>query len=275
MISGGDELGPWMTAHAGFDKIDFTGSTQTGKRVLESAADGLKRVTLELGGNDAAIVLKDADPQKIAKALFESMFRHNGQACMSIKRLYVHDAIYSKLTKELVAYAGQSKTGDGFDPDTSFGPVQNRLQYERLQVTWKQILETGSSILFQGKVPQGTGGFYFPITLIDNPTDDAPFVSEEVFGPIRSILKYTDLEDAIRRANNTRYGLGASVWGEDLGTLHHVAQQLKAGTVWVNQHAVIQGDIPFGGHKWSGLGVQFGHQGLEGFCNTQVIAIKP
>jgi aldehyde dehydrogenase (NAD+) len=105
--------------------------------------------------------------------------------------------------------------------------------------------------------------------------DDAPFVSEEVFGPIRSILKYTDLEDAIRRANNTRYGLGASVWGKDPGTLHRVAQQLKAGTVWVNQHAVIQGDIPFGGHKWSGLGVQFGHQGLEGFCNTRVVAIKP
>lgn len=161
MISGRDELGPWMTAHPGFDKIDSTGSTQTGKRVLESAAAGVKRVTLELGGNDTGIVLKDADPEKIAKALFESMFRHNGQACMSIKRLYVHDAIYSKLTKALVAYAGQLKTGDGFDPNTSFGPVQNRLQYERLQATWKQILESGSSILFQGKVPQGSAGSIF------------------------------------------------------------------------------------------------------------------
>jgi acyl-CoA reductase-like NAD-dependent aldehyde dehydrogenase len=273
-ISGGDDLGPWMTAHPGFDKIDFTGSTQTGKRVLQSAAAGVKRVTLELGGNDPGIVLPDAHPEKIAEPLFQSMFRHNGQACMALKRLYVHDAVYAKLTKALTACAAKLKTADGFDPDSSFGPVQNRPQYERLLATWKQIEESGSAILFQGKVPPGSEGFYFPITMIDNPPDNAPFVSEEVFGPIRSILRYTDVEDAIRRANNTPYGLGASVWGEDSVMLQHVAQQLNAGTVWINQHSALRGDIPFGGHKSSGLGVQFGNQGLASYCDIQVVATK-
>jgi acyl-CoA reductase-like NAD-dependent aldehyde dehydrogenase len=274
VVTGGDALGAWMTSHAGFDKIAFTGSTQTGRKILESAAATLKNVTLELGGNDAGIVLPDANPGAIAEALFWSMFFLNGHVCMGLKRLYVHEDIYPQVTEALVAYAANIKTGDGFEVGSALGPVQNRLQYDRLVSTWKEIEQSGSNILFRGKVPQESEGFFYPVTMIDNPSDDASFVLNEVFGPIRSIMKYTDLDDAVRRANGTPYGLGASVWGEDAELLRSTAKRLNAGTVWINQHAVVSPDVPFTGHKESGLGVQFGLEGLESYCTIQVIATK-
>ena len=272
VVTGGDDLGKWMTSHPAFDKISFTGSTRTGKEILKSAADTLKHVTLELGGNDAGIVLPDAQPEKIAEALFWSMYLLNGQACVGLKRLYVHEDIYDKLTAALVAYAGYIKTGDGFEPDTALGPVQNRAQYERLQSTLAEIEKCGTRILYRGQVPQGTGGYFFPVMLLDNPPDDAPFVREEVFGPIRSILKYKHVDEAIHRANNSSYGLGASVWGQDIEKAEAVARQLQAGTVWVNQHANLHPALPFNGFKNSGLGVEFGREGLEAFCKIQIIA---
>jgi acyl-CoA reductase-like NAD-dependent aldehyde dehydrogenase len=272
VITGGDDLGPWMTAHPGFDKIDFTGSTQTGKRVFESAAATLKHLTLELGGNDPGIVLPDADPKEIAQALFWSMFLFNGQGCITLKRLYVHEDIYDQLTKALVSVAQQVKTGDGFDPESGLGPVQNRLQYDRLQAVWKEIEQSGARILFKGAIPQASKGFFFPVTMVDNPPDHASFVAKEVFGPIRSILKYKNLDEAVQRANDTPYGLGASVWGKDPRTLRSVARRLNAGTVWINQHLAVSPEFPFGGHKESGIGVQQGLEGLRSYCNIQVIA---
>ncbi|MGE7993114.1 aldehyde dehydrogenase family protein [Pseudomonas sp. NPDC089554] len=269
VITGGDDLGPLMTAHPGFDKVTFTGSTQTGKRVLSSAAPTLKRVTLELGGNDPAIVLPDADPQAIAEPLFWSMFMLNGHACISLKRLYVHESIYPAVTQALQAYAAQIKTGDGFDPHSALGPVQNRMQFERILETWSAIQASRTPVLYQGQAPEQ--GYFFPVTLLDNPQEDAAFVSKEVFGPIRAIMKYTDLDDAIRRANDTPYGLGASVWGQDAEQLRAVADRLNAGTVWINQHANLSIDLPFGGHKESGVGVEFGVEGLKSYCNVRVI----
>jgi acyl-CoA reductase-like NAD-dependent aldehyde dehydrogenase len=271
IITGGSVLGPWMTAHPGFDQVTFTGSTDTGKRVLESASATLKRVTLELGGNDAAIVLADADPDKIAPALFSYMFMLSGQACIGIKRLYVHEDMYPALTAALVSHASRVKTGSGFEPDTVLGPVQNEPQYRTMLAWLDRIKQDGTGILFQGVIPVGTGGFFVPPTLLDNPPDDAPYVRKEVFGPIRSILKYQTVDEALFRANDSEYGLGASVWGKDPEKLHAVAQRLEAGTVWINQHANLHADLPFGGHKFSGVGVQWGEEGLKAYCNAQVI----
>jgi acyl-CoA reductase-like NAD-dependent aldehyde dehydrogenase len=275
VLTGGDDLGPWMTSHSGIDAITFTGSTSTGKRVMESASRTLKRVILELGGNDPGIVLADAEPKKIAQAVFDSMFLRNGQGCICLKRLYVHEAIYSRVAEALVGIASATKVGDGFDPQTRLGPVQNQLQYGRLQSAWDEIKRSGVKVLFRGEVPTNTDGLFFPITLLDNPPDGASFVAQEMFGPIRSLFKYKNLDEAIRRANDTSYGLGASVWGSDPVQLRSVAGRLEAGTVWINQHSVASPFVPMGAYKDSGLGVEYGQEGLEAFCNIQVIAAKP
>src|SRR5260221_4409296 len=166
------------------------------------------------------------------------MFLLGGQGCISLKRLYVHEDIYSRVIEALVAIASATKVGDGFDPHARLGPVQNQLQYKRLQSVWDEIKRSGAKVLFRGVVPTNTEGFFFPVTLLDNPSDDASFVTQEVFVPIRSIFKYNNLDEAIRRANNTSYGLGASVWGSDPIQLLAVVCQLEAVTLWINQHSI-------------------------------------
>jgi acyl-CoA reductase-like NAD-dependent aldehyde dehydrogenase len=272
VVTGGDDLGPWMTSHPGFDKVTFTGSTVTGKRVMESAAPTLKRLTLELGGNDPAIVLPDADLAQVVPALFWSMFALNGHACISVKRLFVPEQIYPQFTKAFAAYAATVKTGDGFAADSALGPIQNKPQFDRIKATWEEIRQSGAKVLYQGQAPNQ--GFFFPVTILDNPPDEASFVAKEVFGPIRSILKYRDVDQAIRRANDTTYGLGASVWGKDPEQLRAVARRLDAGTVWINQHLNLNGEFPFSGHKQSGFGAEFGIEGMRSYCNVQVIAAK-
>src|SRR5712671_6744408 len=219
VISGGDDLGPWMTSHPDFQKVSFTGSSETGRKVFASAAATLKHLTLELGGNDPGIVLPDADPQAIAEDLFRSMFALSGQGCVTLKRLFVHE-----------------------------------------------------SILYQGEVPSEGAGLFFPVTLLDNPPAEAAYVIRENFGPLRAVIKYKDLDEAVRLANGTPYGLGASVWGTDPELLDAVARRLDAGMVWINQHLNLHPNIPFSGHKNSGIGIEFGEDGLKEFCNVQVIA---
>jgi acyl-CoA reductase-like NAD-dependent aldehyde dehydrogenase len=273
-VTGGDELGPWMTSHPGINHISFTGSTATGKRVLASASATLKHVALELGGNDAGIILADADPHAIAQDLFNSMFLLSGQGCICLKRLYIHEDIYPALTNALVAVARSAKVGNGLDPDTVLGPVQNRLQYQRLQSTWEEIRKSRATILFRGEVPTNEKGFFFPVTLLDNPPEDASYVAQEIFGPIRSVFKYKTVDEAIRRANNTSYGLGASVWGKNSDELQRVARQLEAGTVWINQHLVRNPFVPASAYKNSGIGVELGEEGVLEFCHTQVIGTQ-
>jgi acyl-CoA reductase-like NAD-dependent aldehyde dehydrogenase len=274
IITGGDELGPLMTSHPGFNKIAFTGSTQTGKRVFASASNDLKRITLELGGNDPGIVLPDADPKEVAETLFWSLFHGNGQICMGLKRLFVPESLYPQLADAMVKIAEKVTLGDGLDPQVGIGASQNEPQFKRLQATWEEIKNSGTKVLFRGQIPEGTSGYFFPVTILDNPEVDASFVAQENFGPIRSLLKYKDVEEAVRKANDTEYGLGASVWGQNLEQLEAVAKQLQAGTVWINQHSVLDANVPFSGHKQSGIGVEFGREGLEAYCNVQVIARK-
>lgn len=272
VISGGDDLGPWMTRHPGFQKVSFTGSSETGRKVFASAAPTLKHLTLELGGNDPGIVLPDADPPAIAEYLFRSMFVLSGQGCCTLKRLFVHESLYQAVTEALIACARRQKLGDGFDPETTLGPIQNRPQFDRIQATWEEIQKAKVPILYQGEVPSQGAGLFFPVTLLDNPPAEAAYVVQENFGPLRTVIKYTDIDEAVRLANGTQYGLGASVWGTDPELLEAIARRLDAGTVWINQHLNVHPNIPFGGHKNSGVGIEFGEEGLKEFCNVQMIA---
>src|ERR1700756_749774 len=272
VISGGDDLGPWMTSHPGFQKVSFTGSSETGRKVFASAAPTLKHLTLELGGNDPGIVLPDADPQAIVQCLFQSMFLLSGQGCVTLKRLFVHESIYQALTEALISCAQHQKLGDGFDPETTLGPIQNRPQFARMQTTWEEIQEAKTPVLYQGEVPSEGAGLFFPVTLLDNPPAEAAYVIQENFGPLRAVIKYQDLDEAVRLANATPYGLGASVWGTDPESLDAVARRIDAGTVWINQHLNVHPNIPFSGRKDSGIGIEFGEDGLKEFCNVQIIA---
>ena len=272
VLAGGDELGQWLTEHPGIDKISFTGSVATGKKVLASAAGTLKRVTLELGGNDPAIILEDVDPKAIAKKVFFASFVNSGQVCMAIKRIYAHEKIYDALCDALVAEAKKTKVGDGLDPATELGPIQNKMQYDKVVDIIKDTKKRGAKFLTGGDIPQGPG-YFLPPTLVTDIPEDSRLVREEQFGPIVPILKFSDLEDAIARANDTRYGLSGSVWTNDVERGKEIAARLEVGTAWVNQHRATSAFVPFGGAKESGLGRQYSSLGLKSYMEPEVVSV--
>ena len=271
VISGGDQLGPWMTTHAGFDKISFTGSTATGRRVMESAAPTLTRVTLELGGNDAAIVLPGVDVAKVAAQLFQAAFGNSGQICIATKRLYVHDAIYEEFKDAMVALARDAKVGDGSEQGTRFGPIQNRQQYDRVKGLIADSKANGHRFLIGEDAAVPDKGYFVPLTILDNPPADSRIVREEQFGPVLPLLRFDDVDAAVDLANSTEYGLGASVWGPS-EQVNVIAERLEAGTVWVNEVQTVAPTAPFGGHKQSGIGVENGMHGLLEYTNAKVIS---
>jgi acyl-CoA reductase-like NAD-dependent aldehyde dehydrogenase len=269
IVSGGNDLGQWMTEHPGIGKIAFTGSTATGRRVMQSAASNLKRLTLELGGNDPAIVLPDVDPEAIAKDLFWASFQNSSQFCVATKRLYVHEDIYDRVVAALVEYARTVQVDNGLLVDSQLGPLQNRMQYEKVCNLLQDSAAEGHRVLLGG-APMDAKGYFIPITLIDNPPDDSRCVVEEAFGPV-----LRDVDDVIRRANDTEYGLAASVWSQDVEKAQAIARRLEAGTVWINQIHVFGADIAFGGHKQSGMGIENSLHGLSEYCNMQTIMERP
>ncbi|MFW2851806.1 aldehyde dehydrogenase family protein [Sphingomonas sp. TX0543] len=270
IVTGGDDLGPWITSHPGFDKISFTGSTATGRRVMQSAAPTLKRVTLELGGNDAAIVMPDVDVAKVAEELFWAAFRNNGQICIATKRMYVHKDIYEPLRDALVAYAKTVKVGDGAEQGTQIGPLNNRQQYQRVLDLIQDAKDNGYEFLVGGDKAD-VPGYFIPVTILDNPPEDARIVQEEQFGPVLPLLKFDDYEDVIARANATEYGLGGSVWGHDEDKALEIAQRIASGTVWVNETQHLSPTAAFGGMKQSGVGVEGGVEGLLEYTNAQTV----
>jgi acyl-CoA reductase-like NAD-dependent aldehyde dehydrogenase len=275
VISGGDDLGPWMTTHPGIDKIAFTGSTETGRKVMANAAATLKRVTLELGGNDPAIVLPDVDVEAVAKKLFWAAFINTGQICMAAKRIYVHRDIYEPMKAALIAYAKTVKMGDGAEKGTQLGPIQNRPQYDRVLNLIADCKAKGYKFLTGGEEPTAPG-YFVPITILDNPPEDSRIVQEEQFGPIMPLLRFDDVDDVVRRANATEYGLCASVWSADLEKALQIGSRLEAGTIWVNEAQYLTPMGPFGGHKQSGLGVQGSLEGLLEYTNVRtVFFMKP
>jgi acyl-CoA reductase-like NAD-dependent aldehyde dehydrogenase len=254
------------------DKISFTGSVATGKKVLASAAGTLKRVTLELGGNDPAIILEDVDPRAIAKKVFFAAFVNSGQVCMAIKRIYAHEKIYDALCAALVEEAKKAKVGDGLDPSTVLGPLQNKMQYDKVVDIINDTRKTGARFLTGGDIPKGPG-YFLPPSLVADVADDSRLVREEQFGPIVPILKFSDLDDAIARANDTRYGLSGSVWTNDLERGKKIAARLEVGTAWVNQHRATSAFVPFGGAKESGLGRQYSALGLKSYMEPEVVSV--
>jgi len=270
VVTGGDGLGAWMTSHDVPRKISFTGSVATGKRVAAAAAPDLKRVTLELGGNDPAILLDDADPAAVADKLFGAAFMNNGQVCSAIKRVYVPESLYGDVVDALAAKASAAKVGDGFTEGVQFGPVNNKPQFERVSELVADALAGGARAAAGGKPIDGPGYFFEP-TILADVSDGSRIVDEEQFGPALPIVKYGDLEEAIARANGTHFGLSGSVWGADAERASEVAGRLECGTAWVNTHLALAPHQPFGGFKWSGVGVENGPWGLYGFTELQVV----
>lgn len=273
VVSGNDELGPHMTAHPDIAKISFTGSTATGKHVIRSAAGTMKRVTLELGGNDAAIVMPDADWEGIIPQLFWGAVGNSGQWCVGIKRLYVHRSYHAPFVDAFVAYARRQKLGDGLDPEVTVGPVQNRMQFEKVKGILEDIKAQGYKVVLGGEVDPDRPGYFIPVTVVDNPPENSLIVQEEQFAPIMPIIAYDDIDDVVERANDSPFGLGGSVWGRDTRAAVAVANRLETGMVWVNEIHTQGVDIPFGGHKQSGLGTEHGHEGRQLFTNPKTVLI--
>lgn len=273
VVSGGDALGPWLTAHPGIDKIAFTGSTATGKRVMASAAETLKRVTLELGGNDPGIVMHDVDPARIAPDLFSAAFGNAGQVCLATKRLYVHAAVYEAVRDALVAFAAGVRVGSGMDPGTQMGPINNRAQFLRLVELIEDCHRNGYRFACGGTVPEGPG-FFLPPSIIDNPPEAARIVQDEQFGPILPMMAFTDYDDVVRLANSGPYGLGATIWAGEAAAGQALAERIVSGNVWVNECRPLSPLVPFAGHGQSGLGVENGLGGLLEYTLPRTSSVK-
>lgn len=269
-VAGGDELGAAISSHPDINKIVFTGSTDTGKKVMQSSANTLKHLTLELGGNDAGIVLADCDPNKIAAGLFWGAFINNGQTCAAMKRLYVHRSIYNEVCDALTTFSKSVKVGDGFEDGTELGPVQNQMQFNVVNQLVQSSIQQGGKVLLGGPV-HSENTLFFPITLIAVESNDNALVQNEQFGPALPIIPFDTIDEAIQMANDSSAGLGGSVWSNDKQAAAKVAAQMECGTVWLNKHGAIQPNAPFGGVKSSGLGVEFGEEGL--LANTTIQCI--
>ena len=271
VITGGDALGPMMTAHKGFAKISFTGSTATGRRVMETAAKDLKRITLELGGNDAAIVLPDVDVDAIAQQLFDGAFNNTAQICVATKRLFIHASIYDRLRDRLHELAKAAAVGDGAEQGNRYGPIQNEPQYKRVLALIEDARAQGLTLLQGSAVPET--GYFVPLTLVDNPPDNSRVVVEEAFGPVLPLLKWHDVDEVVARANDTEYGLSGAVWSNDVEAALAIAHRLDTGTVWINQNLQSTPFTPLAGAKQSGFGQENGLAGLLEFTRPKAIYI--
>ena len=260
-------IGALMSSHKDIAKVVFTGSINTGKKVMASAADTLKNLTLELGGNDAGIVLPDVNPEEIAEGLFWGAFINNGQTCASMKRLYVHADVYDQVCEALAAFASQVKVGDGQQEDSLLGPISNQIQFNKVSRLVADAKNKGR-VLIGGEAGKG---LFFPPTIIADLEHTDALVTEEQFGPALPIIKYRDIDSAIAMANDSDNGLGGSVWSNNRAQAKQIAMRMECGSVWLNKHGAIQPNAPFGGVKCSGCGIEFGIEGLAEYTDIQVV----
>jgi acyl-CoA reductase-like NAD-dependent aldehyde dehydrogenase len=270
-VAGRRDLGERLAGHPDVDKLMFTGSTATGRAIIRSSADTVKRLTLELGGNDAGVVLPDVDPRAVAQDLFWGAFINTGQTCAALKRLYVHTDVYDEVCAALVEVAQAMPMGRGLDEQNVLGPLQNRAQYDVVARLVDAARDSGAKILIGGDPDPDAPGHFYPVTLVADVDDDNPLVAEEQFGPALPIVRYEDVDRAVEMANALDVGLGASVWSSDRDAARAVAARLEAGTVWINSHGGVHPMIPFGGVKKSGYGLEFGVEGLKAVAVPQVI----
>ncbi len=270
VVSGDDELGSWMTRHPIPRKVTFTGSTAAGRKVAAAAVQDLKRITLELGGNDAAIVLDDADVALVAERIFAAAFANCGQVCAAVKRVFVPIGLADELIDALAERARAVVVGNGLEPETEMGPLSTAPQYERVQNLLDDAFAHGATAVAGGGVIDRPGYFIAP-TILRDITEGARVVDEEQFGPVLPVLVYQDVDEAVNRANSSEYGLCGSVWSSDPDRAALVAARLECGTAWVNTHLALGPHQPFGGLKSSGIGVENGPWGLASFSELQVL----
>ncbi len=268
----GRTVGDALTRSEKVGKIMFTGSTQVGKQIIEASANNVTRLTLELGGNDAGIVLPDADPAAIAEDLFWGAFINTGQTCAALKRLYVHDSIYDAVVDELAAFAAKVPMGVGLDEENVLGPLQNRGQFDTVDRLVEAAKASGARVVLGGEPDREAPGYFYPTTLVADIDPHNDLVVEEQFGPALPIIRYSDLDDVVRLANELEFGLGASVWSSDRELAKRIASRLQAGTVWINSHGGLHPMVPFGGAKQSGYGREFGVEGLKAVAEPQVVS---
>ncbi|MBV27925.1 MAG: aldehyde dehydrogenase [Gammaproteobacteria bacterium] len=266
-----NDLGAPLTAHPDVRKISFTGSTETGAKVMAGAAGLLKRITLELGGNDAGIVLDDVDPKEAAPKLFDSAFQNSGQVCIAMKRLYVHENIYDEVCDELASIANDTIIGDGLEQGTKLGPLNNKMQYDKVKELIEEAKNDGN-VIAGGEFPDKPGYFIRP-TIVRDIKEGSRLVDEEQFGPVLPVMSFADESEAVARANSSAWGLGGSVWSSNPERAYALAEQMDSGTVWINKHAELDPTIPFGGAKMSGLGTELGQEGLQEFTQQKIINI--
>jgi acyl-CoA reductase-like NAD-dependent aldehyde dehydrogenase len=272
VVTGGAEVGTRLVNHPDVSKVVFTGSVATGKQVMGGAAQTLKRVTLELGGNDAGIILPGTNIDPLLEKLFWGCFINAGQTCAALKRLYVHEDQYDEVVQKFAAYVARIPVGDGLDPNNLIGPVSNRMQFDKVSAFVEDARTQGATIVVGGN-PLPKRGYFYPLTVIANALDGMRVVKEEQFGPVIPVIKYKTVEEAIERANSLEVGLGGSVWGDDPKEAAHYASQLECGTAWVNQHGTLHPMAPFGGVKSSGIGVAFNVDGLKEYTTVQVVNV--
>lgn len=272
LVTGDAEVGDRMTSHPSIAKVVFTGSSATGRRVMESASPTLKKLTLELGGNDAGIVLPGTDIEPLLESLFWGCFLNAGQTCSALKRLYVHEDDYDDVCRKFADFAAKIPVGDGMNPDNLIGPLSNKMQYDIVRRLVDDAVAAGGRVLCGGAPSEGPGYFY-PITLVADATHDMELVTREQFGTALPIIRYQDIEEAISLANSLDVGLGGSAWSNDVEAAKAVATRLECGTTWVNQHAVLHPLAPMCGVKQSGVGVEFGAEGLKEYTSIQAVFV--
>lgn len=266
-----NDLGAYLSEHPDVAKVSFTGSVDTGKKVMSSASSTLKRITLELGGNDAGIVLPDVDVKETARKIFDAAFMNCGQVCLALKRAYVPEAIYDDMCDELARLANEAVVDDGMSQGATIGPLQNAAQYEKVK-HFLRSAERDGRIIAGGEIMDRAGYFIRP-TIVRDVSEGSEIVDDEQFGPVLPVISYAEDEDIIARANDSQFGLGGSVWSADEKRAIDLAGGVEAGTVWVNQHLYFAPHIPFAGAKNSGIGVEFAKEGLEEFSQIQVINV--
>lgn len=269
----GGGAGEAIVNHPDINKVAFTGSTVIGKGIMRKAAETIKHVTLELGGKSPNIILEDADLSKAIPGAFNGIMYNHGQNCSAGSRVFVHRKHYEKVVSELGTMANEVKVGHGLDPETEMGPLVSKKQQERVLSYIKSGIEEGAKLI-AGGVKEFEKGYFVAPTVFADVTDNMKIAQEEIFGPVVSILPFDEIEEVIERANNTLYGLAAGVWTENVKTAHKVANQLKAGTVWINSYNLENAASPFGGYKQSGIGREMGSYALDNYTEVKSIWVN-
>lgn len=272
VVTGGRECGAALAAHPGVSKISFTGSTPTGKLVGTAAVQNMTRFSLELGGKNPAVMLADVDVDQAIQGVLAGGLLNQGQVCAAASRIYVHRSKYRQIADALAEIAGAMTIGPGLDPAAQVNPLVSALHRDRVQQHIARAHDAGLRFL-AGGTPVDLPGYYVRPTVIADVPHDAAIVRDEVFGPVLALVPFDDPVEAIRLANDSPYGLAASLWSNDLRAVMNLVQQIDAGTVWVNSHVPLDPSMPFGGYKQSGIGREFGKYAIEGFTETKSVCI--